>query len=292
MGLAMENILSRTTSGVTRNSDDFFPDRKGSFAEHILQNAFNAVYQDELYYCDWDMFWTKHEDAVKHSLLRAISGGPVYVSDKIGDTSPEVLRPLIYKNGEILMMDHSAKPTEDCMFSNPMETGVLKLQNTASWGADRKGGGIAVYNLTDHEQLFTLKPADIPELELAGSYWLYDYFKKRVCLINRQEQYDGMVEKDGFGWFVLLPKGKNGSCLGLLDKYVGFTAVESIYENGNTDIIVVREAGTIGYISDRAPQKVMVNSEDVTDHIKKTGLLYEIPITAEDSKVVISIVWN
>lgn len=91
------------------------------------------------------------KDAVKHSLLRAISGGPVYVSDKIGDTSPEVLRPLIYKNGEILMMDHSAKPTEDCMFSNPMETGVLKLQNTASWGADRKGGGIAVYNLTDHE---------------------------------------------------------------------------------------------------------------------------------------------
>ena len=292
MGLAMENILSRPTSGVTRNSDDFFPDRKGSFAEHILQNAFNAVYQDELYYCDWDMFWTKHEDAIKHSLLRAISGGPVYVSDKIGDTNAEVLRPMTYKNGEILMMDHSAKPTEDCMFSNPMETGVLKLQNTASWGADRKGGGIAVYNLTDCEQPFTLKPADIPELELADSYWLYDYFKKRVFLINRQDQYDGMVEKDGFGWFVLLPKEKNGSCLGLLDKYVGFTAVESIYENDNTDIIVVRESGTIGYISDREPQKVMVHSEDVTDQIKKTGLLYEIPITQEDSKAVISIVWN
>lgn len=256
------------------------------------KNAFNAVYQDELYYCDWDMFWTKHEDAIKHSLMRAISGGPVYVSDKIGDTNAEVLRPMIYKNGEILMMDHSAKPTEDCMFSNPMETGVLKLQNTASWGADRKGGGIAVYNLTDCEQPFTLNPADIPELEMADSYWLYDYFKKRVFLINRQDQYNGMVEKDGFGWFVLLPKGKNGSCLGLLDKYVGFTAVESIYENDNTDIIVVRESGTIGYISDREPQKVRVNSEDVTDQIKKKGLLYEIPITEEDSKAVISIVWN
>lgn len=77
-----------------------------------------------------------------------------------------------------------------------------------------------------------------------------------------------------------------------MDKYVGFTAVESIYEIDNTDIIVVREAGTIGYISDQEPQKVMVNSEDVTDQIKKTSLLYEIPITEEDSKAVISIVWN
>lgn len=129
-------------------------------------------------------------------------------------------------------------------------------------------------------------------MELAESYWLYDYFKKRVFSINRQEQYDGIVEKHGFGWFVLLPKGENGSCLGLVDKFVGFTAVESIYEDDNTDIIVVREAGTIGYISDREPRKMMVNSEDVTDQIKQTGLLYKIPITEESSKAVLVIVWN
>ena len=101
MGMAMENILSRPTSAISRNSDDFMPNKENGFVEHLLQNAYNSVYHDELYYCDWDMFWTKHEDAVKHSLLRAISGGSIYVSDQIGDTNPDVLKPLAYHNGEI-----------------------------------------------------------------------------------------------------------------------------------------------------------------------------------------------
>ena len=85
MGMAMENILARPATAVSRNSDDFVPDKEeGGFAEHLLQNAYNALYHNELYCCDWDMFWTMHKDAVKHSLLRAVSGGPVYVSDKPG----------------------------------------------------------------------------------------------------------------------------------------------------------------------------------------------------------------
>ena len=77
----------------------------GGLAEHLLQNAYNALYHNEFYCCDWDMFWTKHEDCVKHSLLRAVSGGPVYFSDKIGETDPEVLKPLAYLDGRILMME-------------------------------------------------------------------------------------------------------------------------------------------------------------------------------------------
>ena len=44
MGMAMENILSRQNSAVSRNSDDFVPGRKNGFAEHLLQNAYNALY--------------------------------------------------------------------------------------------------------------------------------------------------------------------------------------------------------------------------------------------------------
>ena len=87
MGMAMETILARPVSGVSRNSDDFFPMREGSFTEHLLQNAYNALYHNELYHCDWDMFWTVHPDAPKHALLRAVSGGPVYVSDPPGRTA-------------------------------------------------------------------------------------------------------------------------------------------------------------------------------------------------------------
>lgn len=291
MGMAIENILSRPTSAISRNSDDFVPNKENGFVEHLLQNAYNSVYHDELYYCDWDMFWTKHEDAVKHSLLRAISGGPIYVSDQIGDTNPDVLKPLTYHNGEILMMDHSAKPTEDCMFSDPMKTGVLKLHNTASWGSVKKGGGIAVYNLTDGIQDFSFRPADIPQLEESDNYWVYDYFAKNAFSLGKQESYESRLDLGGFGWFVLLPKGKYGTCLGLLDKYVGFTAVESILESDSTQTVVVKESGTLGWLSEKEPQKVMVNSVDVTSSVKKNDFLYEITLPEGPHKTVLSFVW-
>lgn len=291
MGMAMENILARPASAVSRNSDDFVPEKEGGFAEHLLQNAYNALYHNELYCCDWDMFWTMHEDCVRHGLLRAISGGPVYTSDKAGATNPDVLKPLIYGDGRILMMDRSAKPTEDCVFSDPTADGVLKLHNVASWGGGRKGGGIAVYNLTGRQQPFRFRPTDIPDLEVADTYWVYDYFEKKASALGRNGQYEGTVAKDGFGWFIVLPRGKQGSCLGLLDKYVGFAAIESICENDHTQVAVIRESGKLGWVSEKEPRKVMVNALDVTEQIEKEDKLYAVSLPESFSKAVLSVVW-
>ncbi|MBD5472113.1 MAG: hypothetical protein HDR20_04210 [Lachnospiraceae bacterium] len=291
MGMAMESILARPTSAISRNSDDFVPDKENGFAEHLLQNAYNAVYHNELYCCDWDMFWTEHEDCVKHSLLRAVSGGPVYFSDRIGKTNPEVLKPLVYEDGRILMMDRAAKPTEDCVFLNPMEGGVLKLHNVASWGQSGKGGGIAAYNLTGQRQSYNFKPADIPDIEMSDAYWVYDFFGKKVFVLNRNESHEGALEADGFAWFVILPKKKTGSCLGLLNKYAGFMAVESIQENDGAQTIVVRESGLVGWISEREPVKVIAGTTDVTKEVQKEGNLYSVPLPESSSKTVLAIVW-
>ena len=289
MGMAMESILARPASAVSRNSDDFVPNKEGGFAEHLLQNAYNALYHNELYCCDWDMFWTRHEDCVKHSLLRAISGGPVYVSDKIGETNPEILKPLVYENGKILMMDRAAKPTEDCIFSDPMTSGVLKLHNIAPWGNSGKGGGIAVYNLTGSRQIFTLSPSDIPDLKISEMYWVYNYFEKKVFSLGRNDKYEGTVAENGFCWFIVLPQGRNCSCLGLLNKYVGFTAIESIYNNDNTEIIVVKESGTLGWMSEKEFRKVTANAVDVTEAVKKNDKLYTIELPDSSSKMVLTL---
>lgn len=172
-----------------------------------------------------------------------------------------------------------------------MKTGVLKLHNTASWGSVRKGGGIAVYNLTDGRQDFAFRPADIPQLEEADTYWVYDYFAKNAVSLGKQESYERRLDLDGFGWFVLLPKGKYGTCLGLLNKYVGFTAVESIWEDSNTQTVVIKESGTLGWLSEKDPQLVMVNSADVTSSVKKNDVLYEITLPEGPGKTVLSIVW-
>ena len=290
MGMAMESILARPVSAISRNSDDFCPDNEGGFAEHLLQNAYNSLYHNELYCCDWDMFWTMHKDARKHSLLRAVSGGPVYVSDKPGATDPDILKPLMYLDGEILMMDRSAKPTEDCAFSDPLTDGVLKLHNIASYG-DKKAGGIAAYNLTDKKQFLSFIPADIPDLDQADTYRIYDYFGKKAVSLGRYEKYESTIEAGGYGWFVILPGGKNGSCLGLVDKYAGFMAVESIHESENTMTAVIRETGRTGWISEKEPAKVTVNGIDVTDKTEKQDNVYTVDIPENPEKMILSVTW-
>ena len=291
MGMAMENILARPATSISRNSDDFCPDKEGGFAEHLLQNAYNSLYHNELYCCDWDMFWTMHKDAAKHSLLRAVSGGPVYVSDKPGATDPEILKPLIYQDGEILMMDRSAKPTEDCAFSDPLAEGALKLHNASSYG-DKKAGGIAAFNLTDRKQFLSFIPADIPDLDQADSYWVYDYFEKNAFPLGRYQKFEGSLEPDGYGWFVILPRGKNCTCLGLMDKYAGFTAVECIRETEDTMTAVVHESGRLGWISGKDPVKVTVDGDDVTENVEKQENIYTIDLPARAGKTVLCIVFD
>lgn len=290
MGMAMENILARPTTAISRNSDDFCPDNEGGFSEHLLQNAYNSLYHNELYCCDWDMFWTMHKDAEKHSLLRAVSGGPVYVSDKPGATDPNVLKPLRYRDGELLMMDRAAKPTEDCVFTDPLTNGVLKLHNIASYG-EKKAGGIAAYNLTDKKQFLSFAPADIPDLDQADTYLVYDYFGKKVKTLGRYEKYEDTMEAGGYGWFVILPVGKNGTCLGLLDKYAGFMAVESIYEKDSSVTVVLRESGKIGWISDKKPKKLLINDMDDTSKLEQRDKEYVIELPETSCKVACTLIW-
>lgn len=124
MGMAMENILGRPGSAISRSSDDFVPDAPDGFAEHLIQNLYNAPYHGYFYYCDWDMFWTCHADGEKHAALRAVSGGPIYCSDRVGETKTQVLEPLAYRDGRILRMERSGLPADQyCCYDWQAGTG-------------------------------------------------------------------------------------------------------------------------------------------------------------------------
>ncbi len=274
MGMAMENVVARPASAISRNSDDFFPSRDESFVEHLLQNAYNSIYHNEIYCCDWDMFWTKHPYASKHSLLRAISGGPVYFSDKIGETDPEVLKPLACSDGKLLMMARSARPTEDCVFTDPLKEGVLKLSNYAACGDLAYAGGIAAYNLSGSTQTVSFTPEEVPEIAGAEKYWVYDYFGKEAHLLGSGEKYEAEIDRDGYAWYVIVPFTGKAAFLGLLDKYAGAAAAENIIEKGDSVTFVMKASGRTGWLSETEPSAVYLNGEEITDRVVSEGCLY------------------
>ena len=225
MGMAIENVLGRPASGLSRNSDDFLPEKEMGFAEHLMQNAYNALYHSQVYYGDWDMFWSRQEESGKHALLRAISGGPVYVSDRIGETDPSSIWPLIYSDGRILRMDRSALPTLHSVFNSPEQGNNMELTNVCG-----RHGAIALFHLgySEQDQISEVCAADIPELK-ERRYLLYNRQTKQLKLVERTEKLTVVLKKNEYCCllFTAIPDTESSPVIpiGLMDKYMSFHAV-------------------------------------------------------------------
>ncbi|KAH7546327.1 probable galactinol--sucrose galactosyltransferase 6 [Ziziphus jujuba] len=130
-------------TAVVRASDDFFPRDPMSHTIHIAAVAYNSVFLGEFMQPDWDMFHSFHPAGEYHASARAISGGPVYVSDAPGKHNFQLLKKLVLPDGSILRARLPGRPTRDCLFSDPARDGVSLLK---IWNMNKYTGVLGVYN--------------------------------------------------------------------------------------------------------------------------------------------------
>lgn len=243
MGMPNECMFNRR-SAVSRCSDDFMPESRKWFAKHILQCAYNGLLQGQFYVNDWDMWWTDDEQAAKNSLCRAISGGPIYVSDKIGRTRPEVLKPLMLQNGRILRADESATPTEDCLMENPTLTErIFKIRNRVG-----ENGLIAAFNINEENKPVngTVSPKDAGLS--TGTYAYYEFFTKTAGIIKLDETIPlDLEDRDDFRLYTFVPMKDGVAAMGRLDLFVGVGAIQE--RDGNR--VTLCEAGPMGFVSEK-----------------------------------------
>jgi raffinose synthase len=260
MGLGLEDIWSRPISAVSRNSDDFYPRKENNFKDHALQNAYNSFYHRNFMWGDWDMWWTIHEQDVNNAVLRAVSGGPVYVSDGVGKTDPSKLWPLILRDGKILRCDQPGLPTEDCLVHSPREERIpLKV-----WNRYRDTGVIAVFNINANGDTVegTISPSDIPGIE-GEKFVVYSHFKKEAIVSSRDEKLTFKLSDNEVDLYVIIPVIGGITPLGLLNKYISPAAVEDIQVQKNKTLVVLKEGGLFGFAADKKPSGVLVNGVEV-----------------------------
>ncbi|KAF5749600.1 galactinol--sucrose galactosyltransferase 6 isoform X1 [Tripterygium wilfordii] len=130
-------------TAVVRASDDFFPRDPTSHTIHIAAVSYNSVFLGEFMLPDWDMFHSLHQAGEYHASARAISGGPVYVSDAPGKHNFELLKKLVLPDGSILRARLPGRPTKDCLFTDPTRDGVSLLK---IWNMNKYTGVLGVYN--------------------------------------------------------------------------------------------------------------------------------------------------
>lgn len=244
MGMSGEMMWNRSSSGVSRCSNDFMPENRKWFAKHILQCTYNGLVQGQLYYNDFDMWWTDDEQAQKNSLLRAVSGGPIYVSDKIGRTNKEILAPLILSDGRILRCDRCAVPSEDCLASDPRNSGrIFKVQNTY-----KDSGVLAAFNLDKNGDAVngTVSPKDIYGLSEC-QYAIYEHFSRELKILSYDETFSIVLENnDDFKLYIMAPIRENFAVIGRVDKFISPATVENVFD-GN---VILKENGPYAYVKD------------------------------------------
>lgn len=130
-------------TAIVRASDDFYPRDPVSHTIHIAAVAYNSVFLGEFMLPDWDMFHSDHPAGEYHGSARAISGGPIYVSDAPGKHNFDLLRKLVLPDGSVLRARLPGRPTRDCLFSDPARDGVSLLK---IWNMNKYTGVLGVYN--------------------------------------------------------------------------------------------------------------------------------------------------
>ena len=286
MCMGQENVWNRQKTAICRCSGDFMPENNTWFSKHLLQCSYNTFYQGGLYWCDWDMWWTDDSNAYKNALIRAISGGPIYVSDTAERSIASVLAPLAFSDGKILRCDKPGVPTKDCLTVNAKESDkAIKIFNSC--------GDICYVTAFNLNESGKVVNADI-NLEsmevtpLCDKYVLTERFTGIHTVITKENNYtysDTIKNIDDLRLYTLAPAISGFACLGLCDKYIGAKTVKDVTRHGFTLI----EKGDCEFYSEATVKKVLVDGKVAV--VVKNGNFYKVKINAEAKSAKVAIIY-
>lgn len=274
MGMPTESFWNRPHSAVARCSGDFMPDDREWFIRHTLQCAYNSFALGTLMVCDWDMWWTDDGQAALNGLLHAISGGPVYVSDPLGHTNAEVLRPLAFNDGRLLRCDRPAMPVAACLTEDCRSSGKpLQL-----WTIAADCGVLCALNLDE-----TGRPVEgmfIPDQvfpHLAATVLVYEYFSETAQVVDARQPISVVLENSEMcRLYLVISLGQWITPIGRTDKYVSCLAVTHREERAFT----LYEGGVCRFYASAPVRSVTVNG-DTVPYTEKDGV-YTLDCSGEE----------
>ncbi len=249
MSCTNDIIFNTPTTNLMRSSDDFFPLIPESHFRHVYYNAVNSFFMGRFTVCDWDMFHSVHEYAEFHAMARAISGGPVYVSDKTGEHNYKIFERLTTKNGHNLRCEGVARISERSMFIDfEKENLPLYIENE-----NRYGRVIGAFNpKTDRE---------VPVCIEKDNGCALRSFDGKTALLS--ENFEDTLANSGSNIYTVMPIEDGFCAFGLVDKYNGAAAILDIKRNDGEIKITLSDGGRACIYSEREIHYVSANSTPI-----------------------------
>ncbi|KAI3912687.1 hypothetical protein MKW92_049453 [Papaver armeniacum] len=308
-------FLGTQAISLGRVGDDFWctdpaGDTSGTFwlqGCHMVHCAYNSLWMGNFILPDWDMFQSTHPCSKFHAASRAISGGPIYVSDSVGQHDFKLLKSLALPDGSILRCEHYAIPTRDCLFEYPLLDGKTMLK---IWNLNKYTGVLGVFNCQGggwcpetRKNRFafefstplksTIYPTDIEwengkipiAIDHVEEFAVYAFEAKTLGFLKTNEHIEITLDPFNFELLtfspiMILPKKMvRFAPVGLVNMLNTGGAIQSLCVNQDSVEISVKGTGEMRVFASEPPKTCRIDGEDV-------GFEYD-----DEQMVVIQVPW-
>ncbi|KVI02461.1 galactinol--sucrose galactosyltransferase [Cynara cardunculus var. scolymus] len=316
-------FLGTEAIALGRVGDDFWctdpsGDPNGTFwlqGCHMVHCAYNSLWMGNFIQPDWDMFQSTHPCAEFHAASRAISGGPIYISDSVGKHNFDLLRSLVLPDGSILRCQWYALPTRDCLFKDPLHDGKTMLK---IWNLNKYTGVVGAFNCqgggwcresrrnkcaSEHSHVVTstIGPTDVewhkgkPSVSVDGvqAFALYLFHEKKLILAKPSDNIEIALEPFNFELVTISPitvmpnKSIQFAPIGLVNMLNSGGALQSVEILSNVDgsctvRVEVKGAGEMRVFASEKPIKCHINGDNVEFKYEEHMVMVQVawPITS------------
>lgn len=310
-------LLGTEAIALGRVGDDFWctdpsGDPNGTFwlqGCHMVHCAYNSLWMGNFIHPDWDMFQSTHPCAEFHAASRAISGGPIYVSDSVGKHNFQLLKSLVLPDGSILRCQYYALPTRGCLFEDPLHDGntMLKIWNlnkfTGVLGAfNCQGGGWCrearrnkCASQFSHAVTSVASPKDIEwtngnsstpiSIEGVQLFAMYMFRTKKLVLSKPSQNIEISLDPFDFELITVSPvttlpgKSVQFAPIGLVNMLNSGGAIESLAfdDEENSVRIGVKGTGEMRAFAAEKPRSCRINGEEVAFGYDECMVIIQVP---------------
>jgi hypothetical protein len=277
--IAQPNVNSLQTkySALTRSSPDYNQSDKNKNKCNTYQSFANHLWMGQTVWGDLDMFHSHDErDAKPMAIARAISGGPVYISDEPSKITPDILIPLAFEDGKLLRTAAPATLLPESFFIHPFRAGnVFRVVAPMGDGV----AAIALFNFSEGGKALSasFSAADYPyagELLQPAEAWtqpeegLLVYDQEKMTVFPMAGNFSTEIANFSAKLYLLYPKAKGWAVIGRTDKYLPAAAVEIQSVSDHEVRFTLEESGPLMVWSDKgAPKMKGASFKSVGDNL-------------------------
>lgn len=288
MSNAQETWYGSPGSTLIRSSIDFFPALPASHGAHLFANAHVGLWFGEFMHPDWDMFQSSHVFGAYHAAARAVSGGPVYVSDKPGAHDFQLLGRLVCSDGSVLGCDEPGRPTPDVLYRDPTREDVpMKIYNRCgkAFMLGAFNARIGSENDKGPDVQAMLGPADVPGISSAR-FACYFHVAGRLELMDASQRRGVTLAERQFELVTLVAIVGGFAAIGLVEKFASQAAIGELAGGAGRYELTLRDGGTFLAWCEQRPVNVEVDGRAASFEFDMTSGALRVPLAASGKLLI------